>query len=202
MQRQTWPIASPSRSKRFFRQPVFYGGILLGMVLVVVAGILALVVIGLLGHDARPSTAAPQTGNVTIALDQQALDMAMAQAIKQTQSQLPFTVTGVSIALQRGDEIDATIVGQPVFGITPTVLVKLSPVVAANGTLDFQVQQVQVSNLNLNLGSAVNQALEQAINQQFAGYSRGNLGIGLRYQVLDVRTTTSSLILIAQVTSG
>jgi uncharacterized protein YpmS len=181
---------------------VFYGGILLGMVLVVVAVALAVVVFGLLGQDARASTAAPQTGNVTIALDQQALDMAMYQATKQAQSQLPFTVTGVNTTLQAGDEIDVTIDGQPVFGITPTVLVKLSPVVASNGTLDFQVQQVQVSNLNLNLGSAVNQALEQAINQQFAGYGRGNLGIGLHYQVLAVRTTTSSLILTAQVTSG
>jgi hypothetical protein len=156
----------------------------------------------LLGHDARPISAASQTGNVTIAIDQQALDMAMDLAIKQAQPQLPFTVTSVSTTLQEGDEIDVAIDGQPVFGITPTVMVKLSPVVASDGTLDFQVQQVEVSNLHLSLGSAVNQALEQAINQQFAGYGRGSLGNGMHYQVLKVRTTTSALILTAQVTSG
>ena len=200
MQQQTWPQKSPRG--RFFRQPAFYGGIALGVALVVLGGLLAVVLINLPGNGARPSSTVPQTGNVTIAIDQQALDMGMHLAIKQAQPQLPFTVTGVSTTLQGGDEIDVTIDGQPVFGITPAVLIKLSPMIASDGTLDFQVQQVQLNNLNLSLGSAVNQELEQAINQQFAGYGRGNLGDSFHYQLLDVRTTSSALVLIAQITSG
>ena len=200
MQPQIWPQKPPRT--RFFRQPAFYGGIILGVVLAVLGGVLAVVLINLSGKGAGPDTTVPQTGNVTIAIDEKTLDMGMNLAIKQAQSQLPFTVTGVSTALKAGDEIDVTIDGQPVLGISPAVLVKLSPVVASDGTLDFQVQQVQLSNLNLSLGSAVDQALEQAINQQFAGYGRGNLGNTFHYQLLNVRTTTSALVLTAQVTSG
>jgi hypothetical protein len=200
MQRQYWPVKSPGR--RFFRQPVFYGGVVLGVVLAVLGGILAVVLMNFTGNGSGPITAAPQTGNVTIAIDQHALDLATQLAIKQVEPQLPITVTGVSTTLHEGDEIDITIDGQPILGITPAVMVKLSPVVASDGTLDFQVQQVQVSNLNLSLGSAVNQSLERAMNQQFAGYGRGSLGNGLHYQLVNVRTTSSALILTAQVTTS
>jgi hypothetical protein len=186
----------------FFRQPAFYGGVILGVILVVLGGVAAVLLLNLPGNAASSNTDVPHSGGVTISIDQQALDLGMQLAVQKVEPQLPFTVTGVSTTLHAGDEIDVTIDGQPVFGITPAVLVKLSPVVASDGTLDFQVKQVQLSNLNLTLGTAVNQALEQAMNQQFAGYGKGNLSNGLHYQLMNVRTTNSALILTAQVTSG
>jgi hypothetical protein len=166
----------------------------------VLAGLLAVLVLSSHGATLKPSTAAPVAGNITIALDQNALDLGMQLALKQVQPQLPFTITGVSTSLREGDEIDVTVVGQPILGIPPTLQVTLSPVIASDGTLDFHVQQVRLVGLNLSLGGAINQAIEQAINQQFAGYGRGDLGNGLQYQLLDVRTTSDALIVTARLT--
>jgi hypothetical protein len=179
-----------------------YIGLLCGIIITVLAGLLAVLVLSSHGATFKPSTAAPVAGNITIALDQNALDLGMQLALKQVQPQLPFTITGVSTSLREGDEIDVTVVGQPILGIPPTLQVTLSPVIASDGTLDFHVQQVRLVGLNLSLGGAINQAIEQAINQQFAGYARGDLGNGLQYQLLDVRTTSDALILTARLTSA
>ena len=186
--------------KIFLRQPAFYGGVILGILLVLAVGLVVELIFS--SQTQSASVTASQSGNVTIAIDQQALDLGMQLALKQVQPQLPFTITGISTALHTGDEVDITVSGQPILGITPTAIINLSPVVASDGSLDFRVQQVQLSNLNLTLGSAVNQAIEQAINQQFSSYGRGNLVNGLHYQLVNVHTTTDSLILTAQLTSG
>jgi uncharacterized protein YpmS len=186
--------------KNFLGQRAFYGGVILGILLVLVAGLVAELVFS--SQNQSASVPAPQSGNVTIDINQQALDLGMQLALKQVQPQLPFTITSISTTLRAGDEVDVTINGQPILGITPAAIINLSPVVASDGSLDFRVQQVQLSNLNLSLGSAVDQAIEQAINQQFSSYGRGDLVNGLHYQLVDVRTTTNSLILTAQLTSG
>jgi hypothetical protein len=183
-------------------QPSLYIGLICGIIIAVLGGLLATLVLSSHGSKFTPRTGAATTGNVTIALDQNALDLGMQLAVKQVQPQVPFTITSVSTNLRPGDEIDVTAVGEPILGIAPNLLVTLAPAVAADGTLDFHVQQVRLVGLNLSLGGAVNQAIEQAINQQFAGYSRGNLEDGLQYQVLDVRTTSNALILTARLTSS
>jgi hypothetical protein len=168
----------------------------------VLGGLLTILILSSHGSTFTPGTGAATAGNITITLDQNALDLGIQLAVRQVQPQLPFTITSVSTQLRPGDEIDVTVVGEPVFGVTPNLLVTLSPTVAQDGTLDFRVQQVQLVGLNVSLSGAVNQAIEQAINQQFAGYSRGSLGGGLQYQLLDVRTTSDTLILTARVTSS
>jgi len=187
------------QQKNFLGQPAFYGGVILGVLLVLIAGLVAELVFSSQTQSASMPT--PQSGNVTIDINQQALDLGMQLALKQVQPQLPFTITGISTNLRAGDEVDVTINGQPILGVTPAAIIKLSPVVASDGSLDFRVQQVQLSNLNLSLGSAVDQAIEQAINQQFSSYGRGDLVNGLHYQLVNVHTTTNSLILSAQLTS-
>jgi uncharacterized protein YpmS len=186
--------------KSFLGQPAFYGGVILGVLLALVVGLVAELILS--SQTQSSSAAPPHSGNVTIAIDQQALDLGMQLALKQVQPQLPFTITGISTALHTGDDVDVSVSGQPVLGVTPTAIINLSPVVASDGSLDFRVQQVQLSNLNLTLGSAVNLAIEQAINQQFSSYGRGDLVNGLHYQLVDVHTTADSLILTAQLTSG
>ena len=186
--------------KSFLRQPAFYGGVILGIVLALVAGFVAELIFS--SQTRTPSAAAPQSGNVTIAIDQQALDLGMQLALKQVQPQLPFTITGISTAIRAGDEVDVTVDGQPILGITPTAIITLSPVVESDGSLDFRVQQVELSNLNLSLGNGVNQTIEQAINQQFSSYGRGDLVNGLHYQLVDVHTTTNALILTARLTTS
>jgi hypothetical protein len=183
-------------------QPSLYIGLICGIIITVLGGVLATLVLSSHGTTFTPTTGAATAGNVTIALDQNALDLGMHQAVKQVQPQVPFTITGVSTNLRPGDEIDVTVVGEPILGIAPNLLVTLAPAVAADGTLDFHVQQVRLVGQNLSLGGAVNQAIERAINQQFAGYSRGNLEDGLQYQLVDVRTTSSVLILTARLTSS
>jgi hypothetical protein len=183
-------------------QPSLYIGLICGIIVTVLGGALATLVLSSHGTTFTPSAGTATTGNVTIALDQNALDLGMHLAVKQVQPQLPFTITGVSTNLRPGDEIDVTVVGEPILGIAPNLLVTLAPAVAADGTLDFHVQQVRLVGLNLSLGGAVNQAIEQAINQQFAAYSRGNLEDGLQYQLLSVRTTSNALILTARLTSS
>jgi hypothetical protein len=183
-------------------QPSLYIGLISGIIITVLGGVLATLVLSSHGTTFTPSTGAATAGNVTIALDQNALDLGMHLAVKQIQPQVPFTITGVNTNLQPGDEIDVTVVGEPIVGIAPNLLVTLAPAVAADGTLDFHVQQVRLVGLNLSLGGAVNQAIEQAINQQFAGYSRGSLEDGLQYQVVDVRTTSNALILTARLASS
>lgn len=183
-------------------QPSLYIGFVCGIIITVLGGVLATLVLSSHGTTFTPSTGAATAGNVTIALDQNALDLGIHLAVKQVQPQLPFTITGVSTNLRPGDEIDVTVVGEPIVGIAPNLLVTLAPAVAADGTLDFHVQQVRLVGLNLSLGGAVNQAIEQAINQQFTGYSRGNLKDGLQYQLVDVRTTSNALILTARLTSS
>jgi hypothetical protein len=186
--------------KSFLSQPAFYGGLILGILLALVAGLVAELIFSSQTHS--PSAAAAQSGNVTIAIDQQALDLGMQLALKQIQPQLPFTITSISTALRPGDEIDVTVDGQPILGVTPTAIITLSPVVDSDGSLDFRVQQVELSNLNLSLGTSVNQAIEQAINQQFSGYGRGDLVNGLHYQLVDVHTTASALFLTARLTTS
>jgi hypothetical protein len=183
-------------------QPALYIGLICGIIITVLGGLLVTLVLSSRGPTFTPATGAATAGNVTITLDQNALDLGMQVAVKQVQPQIPFTITGVSTNLRPGDEIDVTVVGEPILGISPNLLVTLAPVIAADGTVDFHVQQVRLVGLNLSLGGAVNQALEQAINQQFAGYSRGNLEDGLQYQLLDVRTTSNALILTARLTSS
>jgi hypothetical protein len=183
-------------------QPSLYLGLICGIIITVLGGVLVTLVLSSHSTTYTPSTGAATSGNVTIALDQNALDLGMQLAVKQVQPQLPFTITGVSTNLRPGDEIDVTVVGEPILGIAPNLLVTLAPAVATDGTLDFHVQQVRLVGLNLSLGGAVNQAIEQAINQQFAGYSRGNLEDGLQYQLLNVRTTSDALILTARLTSS
>jgi hypothetical protein len=183
-------------------QPALYIGLICGIIITVLGGLLVALVLSPQGTTNTPGTRAATAGNVTITLDQSALDLGMQLAVKQIQPQIPFTITGVSTNLRPGDEIDVTVVGEPILGIAPNLLMTLAPVVAADGTLDFHVQQVRLIGLNLSLGGAVNQAIEQAINQQFAGYSRGNLEDGLQYQLLDVRTTSYTLILTARLTSS
>lgn len=183
-------------------QPSLYIGLICGIIITVLGGLLATLILSSHGSTFTPSKGATTGGNVTIALDQNALDLGVHLAVKQVQPQLPFTVTSVSTNLRTGDEMDVTVVGEPILGIAPNLLVTLAPAVAADGTLDFHVQQVRLVGLNLSLGGAVNQTIEQAINQQFAGYSRGSLEDGLQYQLLDVRTTANALILTARLTSS
>jgi len=183
-------------------QPSLYIGLVCGIITAVLGGFLAIMILSSHGTAVNSGTGATTAGNITIALDHNALDLGMQLAVKQVQPQLPFTITSVSTNLRPGDEIDVTVIGEPVFGVTPNLLVTLSPTVAQDGTLDFRVQQVQLVGMNVSLSGAVNQAIEQAINQQFAGYSRGSLGGGLQYQLLDVRTTSDTLILTARVTSS
>jgi hypothetical protein len=183
-------------------QPSLYIGLICGIIITVLGGLLATLILSSHGSTFTPSTGATTAGNVTIALDQNALDLGVQLAVKQVQPQLPFTITSVSTNLRQGDEMDVTVVGEPILGIAPNLLVTLAPAVAADGTLDFHVQQVRLVGLNLSLGGAVNQAIEKAINQQFAGYSRGSLEDGLQYQLIDVRTTSNALILTARLTSS
>jgi hypothetical protein len=183
-------------------QPSLYIGLVCGIITAVLGGFLAIVILTSHGSTFMPSSGAATAGNVTITLDQNALDLGMRQAVKQVQPQLPFTITSVSSTLRPTDEIDVTVIGDPVFGVTPNLMMTLAPTVAQDGTLDFRVQQVQLVGPNVSLSGAVNQAIEQAINQQFAGYSRGSLGDGLQYQLLGVRTTSNTLILTARVTSS
>ncbi|MGO8949131.1 MAG: hypothetical protein ACLQUY_16095 [Ktedonobacterales bacterium] len=184
------------------RQPALYIGLVSGIIMTVLIGLLATLFLSSHAGVYKPSTALPSAGNITITLDQNAMDLAMHRAVEQVQPQLPFTITGESTTLRPGDEIDVYLAGQPDFGITPTLLVTLSPAVAQGGTLDFHVQQVTFTGLNVSLGGAVNQAIEQAINQQFSGYGRGNLVSGLHYQLLDVSTTSKALIITAQLTAN
>jgi hypothetical protein len=186
----------------FLLQPALYIGLLCGIIITVLAGYLALKILTPQGTTFTPGTGAPTAGNVTITIDQDALDLGIRQAVKQVQPQLPFTITNVSTNLRPGDEIDVSVVGAPIVGVSPNLLVTLSPTVAPDGTLDFHVQQVMLVGLNLSLGAQVNQAIEQAINQQFAGYSRGNLEDGLQYQLVNVSTTSSALIITARLTSS
>jgi hypothetical protein len=183
-------------------QPSLYVGLIGGIIITVVAGYLVLMVLSPHSMPFNPGSGAPTSGNVTITVDQDAVELGMQVAVKQVQPQLPFTITSVSTNLRPGDEIDITVVGEPILGVAPNLLVTLSPAIAQDGSLDFRVQQVQLVGLNLSLGGAVNQALEQAINQQFAGYSRGNLEDGLQYQLVNVRTTSNALILTARLTSS
>jgi hypothetical protein len=183
-------------------QPSLYIGLICGIIITVLGGLLATLILSSHGSTFTPSTGGTTAGNVTIALDQNALDLGVQLAVKQVQPQLPFTITSVSTNLRPGDEMDVTVVGEPILGIAPNLLVTLAPAVAADGTLDFHVQLVRLVGLNLSLGGAVNQAIEQAINRQFAGYSRGSLEDGLQYQLLDVRTTSNALILTARLTSS
>jgi len=187
---------------RLLRQPALYIGLISGIILAVLIGILATLVFSSHSVSYQPSPAASQAGNITITVDHNALNLGMQLAIQQVQPQLPFTITGVSTMLREGDEVDVSVTGQPILGIIPNVLITISPIVASDGTLDFQVQQVTFSGLNLSLGGAVNQAIEQAINQQFAGYGRGDLAQGLHYQLLDVRTTADALVLMARLTAS
>jgi uncharacterized protein YpmS len=186
--------------KSFLGQPAFYGGVVLGIVLALAVGLVAELIFSSQTHN--PEAAAPQSGNVTIAIDQQALDLGMQLALKQVQPQIPFTITGISTTLHAGDEVDVTVDGQPILGITPTAIITLSPSVDSDGSLDFRVQQVELSNLNLTLSSSVNQTIEQAINRQFSSFGKGDLANGLHYQVVDVHTTGSALILSARLTAG
>jgi uncharacterized protein YpmS len=186
--------------KSFLGQPAFYGGVILGILLALVVGLLVELIFSAQTHG--PSAAAPQSGNVAIAIDQQALDLGMQLALKQVQPQLPFTITGISTALRAGDEIDVTVYGEPILGITPMAIITLSPVVNSNGSLDFRVQKVELSSLNLTLGSSVDQSIEQAINEQFSSYGRGDLVNGLHYQLVDVHTTASALVLTARLTTS
>ena len=180
------------------RQPSLYIGLVCGVLLALVAGL----VLNSRSAAYRPGTTSGTAGNITLTVDHNAVDLAVQAAVKQVQPQLPITVTGVSTTLRAGDEIDVYLVGQPIFGATPDLLIVLSPTITSSGTLDFYVQRVTLSGLNLSVDSSVNQSIEQSINRQFAAYGRGTLSQGLHYQLVDVSTTPVALILTAQLSNS
>ncbi len=189
------------RRTPLLRQPSLYIGLIVGIILAVLIGLLVTVLANSRTPVPKAGTTTSGAGIATLTLDQHAVNLAIQSAVKQVQPHLPFAVTSVSTTLRAGDVVDVNATGQPIFGLTPTAVIALSPAVTSSGSLEFGVQQITVSGLDVSIDNSVNQAIEQAINQQFAGYGHGNLAEGLHYQLVDVSTTPTSLILTAELTS-
>jgi|GEM_PF-2158433 hypothetical protein len=187
--------------RHLLRQRALYIGLVCGILLTLLLGFLLYLLFSPYGISYTPP-ATPQSGNVAIAIDHEALEIGMQAALQKVQPQLPITIQHVSTTLHDGDQIDVRVDGQSVVGITPSLVVTLSPTVAANGSIDFKVQRVTLNGFNASLGGAVNSAIEQAINRQFANYSQGTPIQGLHYQIIGVDTTSDALVITARLTSS
>jgi hypothetical protein len=187
----------PDKPQRFYRQKSFYGGIAIGIVLLPLL-ILLITWIGA-PHGQAAAPPAVTSGDMTITMDDNLLTTGMRLALQREQSKLPFTISHVSAATQKGDHVELDADGPSLLGSAPiSMMVAMAPRITSQGQLDFQITDVQVAGIDVSFFGLTNAALESALNDQFSDMGQGNLVKGLDYQLLDVRTDNGAMIITAK----
>ncbi len=184
-----------SRPARFYRQRVFYGGLIAGFVLFPL-------IIFTLGWALSHRTVAtpkpgPDSGNIAITLDDDVLTLGMTMGLNRVKSQVPFVVTNTRVTTKVGDHIETHADGN--FG--PVVIgldMTLGAVVDDTGHIAFQIKAISAAGADLSLFGFTNARIEDALNQQFADIGSGSAIKGLRYQLTNVHTEAGALVVSAK----
>jgi hypothetical protein len=184
-----WNVAG---RKPFFRTGAFYGGIVVGIILL---PLLLFLFGAILANRSAPAPQQATSGNITITLNDDLLTTGMQLALKKALTQLPplpFAVTNVKAATHAGDDIELSA------NLGPTDMkVSFAPTVTADGNLDFKITHTEVAGGFIDL-DAFNGVFEAALNDQFSDAGSGRLVKGLDYQLQSVHTIDGSLILNAK----
>lgn len=187
-----------ARPKRFYQRGLFYGSLVTGIILGFVIAAIGLAVLGT--HGALPKNISQaKSGNITISMDDALLTTGMRLALQRNQNQLPFTVSNVVAQTQTGDRVVLNVTTPGPVGITVGLKFVLAPTIDSTSHIDFKVVETDVGPLNISF--AVNQMIEQSLNQQFANFGQGELVQGLTYQLIGVSTTNTALVLNAKLTT-
>ena len=183
------------RPSRFYRQRVFYGGLIAGFVLFP----LLIFVLGwaLSHHTVATPQPGPNSGNMTITLNDDVLTLGMTMGLARVKSQVPFQVTNTQVVTKVGDHIEMHADGN--FG--PIVIgmdMTMGAVVDGTGHLTFQIKAISAGGADLSLFGFTNARIEDAMNQQFADLGSGSIVQGLRYQLTSVSTIDGALVVSAK----
>ncbi|MBA3822816.1 MAG: hypothetical protein H0X24_02785 [Ktedonobacterales bacterium] len=183
------------RPARFYRQRVFYGGLIAGFV---IFPLLVFALGWVLSHHvAATPKPGPDSGNMTITLDDDVLTLGMTMGLARVKSQVPFEVTNTRVTTKVGDHIEVHADGN--FG--PIVIgmdMTLGTVVDATGHLAFQIKAISAAGADLSLFGFTNARIEDALDQQFADLGSGSFVKGLSYQLTNVRTEAGALVVSAK----
>jgi hypothetical protein len=193
----------------FLRQGAFYGGIVLGII--VLPALLIGVNWTLQRIHSHPSTgtATPVTsGNMTISLSDDLLTTGMRLGLQRVQDKIPFTIKDVAAKTQKGDslELDADgpipstipVIGGVLGGQLVSMSVTMAPVVDKTGHIDFKITQLSVVGLDASFFGLSNTLLESTLNGQFSNVGDGSIVNGLNYQLLSVATAKGALLVTAK----
>jgi hypothetical protein len=184
-----------ARRSRFYRQRVFYGGLFAGFLLFP----LIIVTLGwaLSHHTAAATKLGPNSGNMSITLNDDVLTLGMTLALGRVKSQIPFIVTNTKATTKVGDHIELHADGN--FGVLIIGIdMTLGAVVDSTGHLTFQIKAISAAGTDLSLFGYTNARIEDALNQQFADIGNGSVVRGLRYQLTNVHTEAGALVVSAK----
>jgi hypothetical protein len=182
------------RPARFYRQRVFYGGLVVGFILFpLIIYTLGWALSHRIVNTPKPG---PDSGGMSITLDDDVLTIGMGLGLGRVQSQIPFVVTNAHVTTKMGDHIELHADGN--FG--PAVIgmdMTLGAVVDASNHLTFQIKAISAAGADLSFFGFTNARIEDALNQQFSDVGTGSVVKGLRYQLTNVRTVAGALIVSA-----
>jgi|GEM_PF-5241073 len=186
----SWSLSARSHPNR---RP-FWGGLAIGVVSGIIVTLLTVV---FLAPHSSPTKAATtvNTGNFTITMSDALLTIGMRMALKKVQGQLPVTLSNPVAATQTNNRLNMNVDAIGPAGLSIGVHFVFSPKVSTSGQLTFTVIDAQLGGLSI---PGVNGVIENALNQQFADFGKGQLN-GLQYQLTEAHTVSGSLIITAKV---
>lgn len=194
---QPTPTYGSTSKRPFFRQGSFYGGLLVGAILLPLLLVAASLVSA---HNAPAKQNPPITsGNITISLSDQMLATGMRLALARAQDQIPFTITNVTATSTAGNHLALSADGPSLLNVVPTSLrMTFAPTIDKTNHLDFVVLDSQITvGLGVPL-DAFNDMVRGLLNDQFTDLSQGHVAKGLDYELLDCHTVDGALVVTAK----
>lgn len=181
---------------RFFKNRLWYGGLIPGLFIGFIIAVLGLVVFA--PRAQQPKVATATSGDITITMDDALMTTLMKYALLQEQSSIPFTIQDVAVVTHKGDEVQLTADGPSLLGQPVTMKLVIGPV-ASKGKLTFNILETDISILVVP--GFLDSLLEDAMNAQVADFGTGAINPNLNYEVEGVSTTNAGLSITAKVIS-